>query len=99
MEINSGVDPYERQLLAVFESCDRGGTGRLDGEGLVTLCQKLHLEEGQDHLMGCLLGSGPGDKAAFTFSEFRDALLALLGAGRIQSEDEREPSPGKVFIL
>uniref|UniRef100_A0A1B6E6N5 EF-hand domain-containing protein n=1 Tax=Clastoptera arizonana TaxID=38151 RepID=A0A1B6E6N5_9HEMI len=92
MDIN-GIDPYEQQLLAVFESCDRGGKGQLDSEGLVTLCQKLHLEQGQDELMRCLLGAKPGEKAVFTFAEFRDALLALLGAERRQSEDEREPSP------
>lgn len=99
MEISTGADPYEQQLLAVFESCDIAGTGCLDSEGLTILCQKLHLEEGHDHLKGCLLRSG--GKTVFTFSEFRDALLALLGAGRRQTEDieeEREQSPGSVHI-
>lgn len=98
MEISTGADPYEQQLLAVFESCDRAGTGRLDSEGLAILCQKLHLQEGHDQLKGCLLRSGSGTKAVFTFTEFRDALLALLGAGWRQTEDiedEREQSPDR----
>lgn len=83
------TDPYERQLLAVFESCDVKGTGRLDCDGLTKLCDQLHLEDGRNQLMDCLL-------PAFTFHQFRDALLALLGASRRHSDDaDREPSPGQ----
>lgn len=82
------TDPYERQLLAVFESCDVKGTGRLDCDGLTKLCDQLHLEDGRNQLMDCLL-------PAFTFHQFRDALLALLGASRRHSDADREPSPGQ----
>ncbi|XP_054260732.1 blastoderm-specific protein 25D [Macrosteles quadrilineatus] len=78
------TDPYEQQLRAVFESCDVRGVGKLDSDGLMKLCDQLHLEDGRCQLMECLL-------PAFTFEQFRDALLALLAASRRQSD--REPSP------
>ncbi|XP_046664014.1 blastoderm-specific protein 25D [Homalodisca vitripennis] len=86
------TDPYEQQLLAVFESCDVEGTGRLDCKGLTQLCDQLHLEDGRRQLMDCLL-------PAFTFDQFRDALLALLGATRRNRDPspEREVSPKFVF--
>ncbi|XP_049835606.1 blastoderm-specific protein 25D isoform X7 [Schistocerca gregaria] len=39
------LDPYEQQLLAVFESCDEQNTGSLDRKSLEQLCSKLQLEE------------------------------------------------------
>jgi len=88
------TDPYEQQLLAVFESCDVKGTGKLDCDGLRKLCDQLHLEDGRHQLMDCLL-------PAFTFEQFRDALLTLLAASRRHSDrecsPEREVSPKFVF--
>lgn len=99
------LDPYEQQLLAVFESCDQDQSGCLDGHGLKQLCEKLQLEEQGFELMRCLLGSSLGKKV--TFAEFRDGLLALLGEvqgerpNRREAGDrgspEREVSPKFVF--
>lgn len=70
------LDPYEQQLLKVFDSHDRDNCGSLDREGLTQLCQTLQLEEQGTELIKCLLK----DKhSRATFTEFRDALLALLG--------------------
>lgn len=87
-------DPYERQLLEVFKSCDCDGKGFLNNEGLSKLCDLLHLEEGREELMACLLpnGSSSSDQL-ISFVKFRDALLALLG-GSVVTQEKREPSPG-----
>ncbi|KAJ8968543.1 hypothetical protein NQ317_002625 [Molorchus minor] len=70
------LDPYEQQLLKVFDSHDTDSCGSLDKEGLTQLCQTLQLEEQGTELIRCLLK----DKySRATFTEFKDALLALLG--------------------
>lgn len=86
-------DPYERQLLEVFKSCDYDGKGLLDNEGLSKLCELLHLEDGKEELMACLLPHGPSSSVpSVSFAKFRDALLKLLdGIGG--DPDKREPSP------
>ncbi|KAL1139472.1 hypothetical protein AAG570_006456 [Ranatra chinensis] len=86
-----GEDPYEEQLLAVFESCDREGRGLLDGEGLSQLCQMLHLEERRDELVSKLIGPTklPTLVNDITFPKFREALLAILAT----PSDTRESSP------
>jgi len=90
------LDPYEQQLLAVFESCDQDQSGSLDGHGLEQLCEKLQLEEQGFELMKCLLGSCSGKKV--TFAEFRDGLLTLLGEVQSERPNRREAgdrgSPG-----
>ena len=90
------LDPYEQQLLAVFESCDQDQAGCLDGHGLEQLCEKLQLEEHGFELMKCLLGSSSGKKV--TFAEFRDGLLTLLGEVQSEQPNRREAgdrgSPG-----
>nr|XP_023020787.1 ninein [Leptinotarsa decemlineata] len=70
------LDPYEQQLLKVFDSHDKENCGSLDREGLVQLCQTLQLEEQGIELVKCLLKNR---NSRATFSEFKDALLALLG--------------------
>lgn len=88
----SGSDPYEQQLLAVFESCCEGEEGRaLDGKGLARLCEKLHLEDQAPQLLERLLGRDCVASRQITFPQFRDALLALLAGGH---KDELEGSPG-----
>ncbi|XP_024937732.1 blastoderm-specific protein 25D isoform X2 [Cephus cinctus] len=71
-------DPYEQQLLAVFESCLSEGETSLDENGLRSLCDKLQLEERGKELISCLLERTPVRKSV-SFLEFRDGLLALLG--------------------
>lgn len=71
-------DPYEQQLLAVFESCQIEGEPGLDENGLRLLCDKLQLEEQGKELISCLLEQTPSRKSV-SFYEFRDGLLALLG--------------------
>ncbi|CAH0554943.1 unnamed protein product [Brassicogethes aeneus] len=71
------MDPYEEQLLKVFNSHDRNNSGSLDKEGLMQLCQTLQLEEHSSDLIKCLLADSKYKRA--TFVEFKDALLALLG--------------------
>ncbi|XP_060528922.1 ninein-like protein [Cylas formicarius] len=70
------LDPYEQQLLKVFDSHDRGSSGSLDWEGLTQLCQTLQLEDQTSELIRCLLKD---KQSRVTFIEFKDALLALLG--------------------
>lgn len=70
------VDPYEQQLLKVFHSHDKNCCGSLDREGLTELCKTLQLEEQTTNLVRTLFK----DKhSRITFTEFRDALLTLLG--------------------
>ncbi|XP_069682970.1 ninein homolog isoform X3 [Periplaneta americana] len=83
------LDPYEQQLLAVFESCDQDQSGSLDGHGLEQLCEKLQLEEQGFQLMKCLLGNTASNKRV-TFPEFRDGLLALLGEDQGERPERRE---------
>lgn len=97
--MEGGNDPYEKQLLDVFESCDFEGSGRLDSSGLTQLCDKLQLEEQGVKLIDCLLANNSQRRVSFT--EFREALLSLLGEGQKQKKFERSPerevSPKYVF--
>ncbi|KAK9508087.1 hypothetical protein O3M35_007825 [Rhynocoris fuscipes] len=87
-------DPYERQLLEVFKSCDRDGKGLLNNEGLSRLCELLHLEDGREELISCLLPNGSNSSVpSVSFTKFRDALLALLGG--VSKNKSREPSPDR----
>ncbi|XP_022900115.2 ninein homolog [Onthophagus taurus] len=96
------LDPYEQQLLKVFDSYDYDQKGSLDRDGLVQLCQTLQLEERGTELIKCLLNEA---KRRATFVEFKDALLALLGNIQNSSENinqvdgspEREVSPKFVY--
>ncbi|XP_046466245.1 ninein homolog isoform X1 [Neodiprion pinetum] len=89
------TDPYEQQLLAVFESCQTKGQTRLNENGLRLLCEKLQLEEQGKELISCLLEQTETDKSV-SFYEFRDGLLALLGNAQdgISSYSDREFSNG-----
>lgn len=98
MDHFTALDPYEQQLLKVFDSHDRDNCGSLDRDGLMQLCQTLQLEEQGHELIRCLLK----DKSSrATFHEFKDALLALLGKMQQNKENninditspEREVSP------
>lgn len=71
------LDPYEQQLLKVFNSYDIDNCGSLNKDGLTQLCKTLQLEEYGNDLIECLLNGTKNSRA--TFLEFRDALLALLG--------------------
>lgn len=79
------IDPYERQLLAVFKSCDRDGSGILDLNGFGQLCDALQLEENhRSQLVKRLCTNG---KCSVAFSQFRDALLAVLASLRSTNEE------------
>jgi hypothetical protein len=95
---SAGLDPYEQQLFAVFESCcDPNSAQALDSRGLGALCEKLQLEEQTPHLLEKLLGGrNHSSPRKITFAQFRDALLALL-AGGITS-DEFDGSPGEQYF-
>lgn len=71
------MDPYEQQLLKVFDSYDHENCGSLDKDGLTQLCQTLQLEEQGTELIKNLLQEPKQSRA--TFSEFKEALLSLLG--------------------
>jgi hypothetical protein len=93
------VNPYEKQLLAVFESCDQDQSGSLDGHGLEQLCEKLQLEEQGFELIKCLIGTRTS-KRRVTFSEFKDGLLTLLAKQDEQmnrKEGRERGSPGKQY--
>ncbi|XP_076250518.1 blastoderm-specific gene 25D isoform X2 [Rhynchophorus ferrugineus] len=90
MEPISLPDPYEQQLLKVFNSHDIDNSGSLDKDGLTQLCQTLQLEEQCPELVRCLLTD---KRHRATFGEFKDALLALLG--RIQNARNASDSPLK----
>lgn len=78
-------DPYERQLLAVFESCDNSGNGVLDTNSLGALCDTLQLEENQRSLLiSRLCDNG---KCNVKFPQFRDALLAVLASLKSSLDD------------
>ncbi|XP_019870125.2 ninein isoform X2 [Aethina tumida] len=99
------MDPYEEQLLKVFNSHDRNNCGSLDREGLTQLCQTLQLEEHSAELIKCVLKDAKYKRASFP--EFKDALLALLGnmqsknvitdEGDLEKSPEREVSPKLVY--
>lgn len=93
-------DPYEQQLLAVFESCLVEGQTGLDEEGLRSLCNKLELEERGKELISCLLERTPVRKTV-SFYEFRDGLLALLGKSQegVSSYSERQFANDSVQAL
>nr|CAD7586372.1 unnamed protein product [Timema genevievae] len=66
------LDPYEKQLLAEFESCDQEQKGCLNWDGLEQLCEKLQLEEQGLELMEYLLGTtGRASDKRVTFTEFQ----------------------------
>lgn len=97
------LDPYEQQLLKVFDSYDHENCGSLDKEGLTQLCHTLQLEEQGTELIKCLLKDPKHSRA--TFTEFKEALLTLLG--NMQNENsvsemdkgspDREVSPKFVY--
>lgn len=97
------LDPYEQQLLKVFDSYDHENCGSLDRDGLTQLCHTLQLEEQGTELVKCLLRDPKRTRA--TFNEFKDALLALLGNmqnGKHNEETDkgspdREVSPKFVY--
>ncbi|XP_049835601.1 ninein-like protein isoform X2 [Schistocerca gregaria] len=96
------LDPYEQQLLAVFESCDEQNTGSLDRKSLEQLCSKLQLEEQGLELMDYLLGNDKSSRRV-TFTEFKDGLLTMLREGQKKWDSggrgspDREVSPKFVF--
>lgn len=70
-------DLYERQLFEVFESCLTKGENELDESDLISICNKLHLDELIEELKSCISKRRP-DKQTISFQEFRDGLLLLL---------------------
>ncbi|KAF5279174.1 hypothetical protein FQR65_LT03421 [Abscondita terminalis] len=99
------LDPYEQQLLKVFDSYDFDNKGSLDRDGLTQLCCNLQLEEQGIDLIQHLL-SEP-NISRVTFVEFKDALLTSLGSiqnNKLQNSDitddvspDREVSPKYVY--
>lgn len=79
------IDPYERQLLAVFKSCDNDGKGVLDRNGFGKLCDALQLEESHRGLLAKRLCSN--GKCNIAFAQFREALLAVLASLKPTNED------------
>ncbi|XP_050310369.1 ninein isoform X2 [Anthonomus grandis grandis] len=84
------LDPYEQQLLKVFNSHDLGNCGSLDKDGLSQLCITLQLEEQGNELIRCLLNE---KRSRANFGEFKDALLNLLG--KMQNNKTISESPLK----
>ncbi|KAK5644715.1 hypothetical protein RI129_006015 [Pyrocoelia pectoralis] len=95
------LDPYEQQLFKVFDSYDFDNKGSLDKEGLTQLCCTLQLEEQGNELVQHLLHDPKSSRV--TFTEFKEALLTLLGnvQNRTQTDDkgspDREVSPKYVY--
>lgn len=102
------MDPYEQQLLKVFDRYDHDNCGSLDKDALMQLCQTLQLEEQGSILIKNLLQEPKQSRA--TFTEFKEALVSLLGNiqnnhSQICEENdsyktpspEREVSPKFVF--
>lgn len=84
------IDPYERQLLAVFKSCDNDGNGVLDRAGFSKLCDALQLEENhRSQLTTRLCNNG---KCDVVFPEFRDALLTVLASLKSPTEEFSDQS-------
>lgn len=73
---NIQLDPYEQQLLTVFNRYDYENLGTLDHQGLTELCHTLQLQEHGTELVNHLLRDSR--KSRVNFIEFRDALLTLL---------------------
>lgn len=73
-----GYNPYEQQLLSVYESCLEIGKSGLNEKGLKLLCDKLQLEERSVELIASLLEQSSDDHT-ISFNEFRNGLLSLLG--------------------
>lgn len=90
MEHISLLDPYEQQLLKVFNSHDIDNCGSLDRDGLLRLCTTLQLEEQGHELIICLLND---KRSRSTFGEFKEALLSLLG--KMQNNKNLTESPTK----
>ncbi|KAJ3642346.1 hypothetical protein Zmor_025141 [Zophobas morio] len=87
------LDPYEQQLLTVFDSCDHENVGSLDHDGLTQLCQALHLEEQCTDLIQSLLNDPKHSRA--TFTEFKEALLTLLGNMQLNKTKHSDESSKK----
>ncbi|XP_044753450.1 girdin [Coccinella septempunctata] len=103
-----GLDPYEQQLLAVFNGYDYDNVGSLDEQGLKELCQTLQLQEQGTELISNLLKEP--SKSRVKFLEFKDALLTLLGnmqnnhstseqtvENECKGSPEREVSPKYIY--
>lgn len=78
------MDPYEQQLLSVFNSYDVSHKGSLDRHSLQQLCNSLQLEDRGVELVKCLVSD---TKSCATFNEFKEGLLALLG--NVQSSRQK----------
>lgn len=78
------MDPYEHQLLSVFNSYDVSHKGSLDRHSLQQLCNSLQLEDRGVELVKCLVSD---TKLCVTFNEFKEGLLALLG--NVQSSRQK----------
>ncbi|XP_045474445.1 ninein [Harmonia axyridis] len=102
------LDPYEQQLLAVFNRYDYNQVGSLDEQGLKELCQTLQLQEQGIELISNLLNEP--SKSRVKFMEFKDALLTLLdnmqnnhstseqfNENETKSSPEREVSPKYIY--
>ncbi|XP_063240815.1 ninein-like protein isoform X2 [Bacillus rossius redtenbacheri] len=102
------LDPYEKQLLVEFESCDEAREGSLDLSGLQQLCDKLQLDDHGQELMAYIVGcqfTEPNKR--ITFQEFRAGLLAFLEESQNvmkttkeisgRGSPDREVSPKFVF--
>ncbi|XP_051775081.1 ninein-like protein isoform X2 [Erpetoichthys calabaricus] len=83
-------DHYVSQLKEVFDSCDTTGTGYLDKEELIELCQKLHLEAHLSFLLNTLLGTD--HYARVNFEEFKEGFVAVLSHSLDISTSEEESS-------
>lgn len=87
------MDPYEQQLLRVFDRHDHERRGSLDRAGLVQLCRALQLEERGVALIESLLRSN----SRISFPEFKEALVTLLDTTQNNREfhnnDTKAPSP------
>lgn len=86
------MDPYEQQLLKVFDRYDHDNCGSLDKDGLMQLCQTLQLEEQGNILIKNLLQEQ--DQSRATFTEFKEALVSLLGNiqnNHTQKTDDNDP--------
>lgn len=79
------IDPYERQLLAVFKSCDTSGTGILDKNSFAKLCDILQLGDNHRSLLTNRLCSDA--KCSIEFLHFREALVAVLASLKANADD------------
>lgn len=86
------IDPYEQQLLGVFESCSDYSNGSLSSAGLYQLCEKLQLEDHYSRLVKCLIGDSKGKRVSFY--EFKDGFLKLLNGSDCDEKVNGGISPG-----